>query len=59
MRAQLIERGLAHEANLSPTPQPGDSWLLINSLGCRPLSRVDSHPLEPHPSAAALWRSLL
>ncbi|WP_398326864.1 aminotransferase class IV [Vulcanococcus sp.] len=59
MRAQLIERGLAEEANLSPTPQPGDSWLLINSLGCRPLSRVDSHPLELHPSAAALWRSLL
>ena len=33
MRAQLLERGLAEEADLSPEPQPGDSWLLINSLG--------------------------
>jgi 4-amino-4-deoxychorismate lyase len=59
MRAQLLERGLAEEADLSPKPQPGDAWLLINSLGCRPLSRVDEHPLELHPNAEALWRSLL
>jgi len=59
MRAQLLERGLVEEANLSPTPQPGDSWLVINSLGCRPLSRVDHHPLKLHPNAEALWRSLL
>ena len=59
MRAQLLERGLAKEAELSPEPQPGDSWLLINSLGCRPLSRVGNHALELHRSAEALWRSLL
>jgi 4-amino-4-deoxychorismate lyase len=59
MRAQLLKRGLAEEADLSPEPQPGDAWLLINSLGCRPLSRVDEHPLELHPNAEVLWRSLL
>jgi 4-amino-4-deoxychorismate lyase len=59
MRAQLLKRGLAEEADLSPEPQPGDAWLLINSLGCRPLSRVDEHPLELHLNAEALWRSLL
>jgi 4-amino-4-deoxychorismate lyase len=59
MRAQLIERGLAVEADLSPEPQAGDAWLLINSLGCRPISRVDEDPLELHPNAEALWRSLL
>ncbi len=59
MRARLIEQGMAQEADLTPQPQSGDSWLLINSLGCRPLSSVDGIPLKLHPNAEALWRSLL
>jgi 4-amino-4-deoxychorismate lyase len=59
MRARLIEQGMAQEADLIPQPQRGDSWLLINSLGCRPLSSVDGVPLKLHPNAEALWRSLL
>jgi branched-chain amino acid aminotransferase len=59
MRARLIEQGMAQEADLTPQPQSGDSWLLINSLGCRPLSSVNGIPLKLHPNAEALWRSLL
>ncbi|MFZ9973672.1 MAG: aminotransferase class IV [Vulcanococcus sp.] len=59
MRARLIEQAMAQEADLIPQPQSGDSWLLINSLGCRPLSSVDGIPLKLHPNAEALWRSLL
>jgi 4-amino-4-deoxychorismate lyase len=59
MRARLLELGLAAEADLTPDPQPGDHWLLINSLGCRPIRRLDEMELEVHLEAEALWRSLL
>lgn len=59
MRGRLLELGLARETQLQATPEPGDAWLLINSLGCRPLSSVDGQALELRHDAAALWRSLL
>ena len=59
MRGRLLELGLAEEANLAPQPHPDERWLLINSLGCRPLSHVDGHPLQLHQGAEVLWRSLL
>ena len=59
MRGRLLELGLAREAPLQATPEPGDAWLLINSLGCRPLRSVDDQALELHHDAEALWRSLL
>jgi 4-amino-4-deoxychorismate lyase len=61
MRGRSLALGLATEATLEPAPQPGDRWLLLNSLGARPLSAVDGEPLQ-HLSAAeaeALWRQLL
>ena len=59
MRGRLLNLGLATEASLQATPEPNDQWLLINSLGCRPLSAVNGHSLGLHPNAEALWRSLL
>jgi len=59
MRGRLLALELARESSLEPGPEPGDQWLLINSLGCRPLSAVNTLPLEPHPGAAALWWGLL
>lgn len=63
MRGRALELGLAVEADLAePEPEPSDRrWLLLNSLGCRPLSAIDGRPL-PHLSAAeaeAFWRQLL
>ena len=59
MRARLLRLGLAEEATLQPQPEPGDQWLLINSLGCRPIHRLNGRELEVHPNAEAFWRSLL
>ena len=59
MRARLLELGLGREARLEATPEEGDRWLLINSLGCRPLRSVDGVRLKLHHDAEALWRSLL
>ena len=63
MRGRLLELGLADEARLEAAAQPGDRWLLINSLSCRPLLTLEGQPLGDWPSAAAdaerLWRSLL
>jgi 4-amino-4-deoxychorismate lyase len=61
MRSRSLALGLADERTLSPLPEPGDRWLLLNSLGARPLRAIDGTALD-HLSAAeaeALWRQLL
>jgi len=63
MRSRLLELGLAEEARLEASAEPGDRWLLINSLSCRPLLRLDGQPLgvwlEAEEEAKRLWRRLL
>lgn len=61
MRGRALELGLAAEAALPPGARPGDRWLLINSLGCRPIRAIGPEPLEHLDAAAAesLWRQLL
>ena len=59
MRQQLLERGIASELSIDPTPEPGDAWLLINSLDCRVVSAVDGQALSPALEAEQLWSSLL
>ena len=59
MRQQLLERGIASELSIDPTPEPGDAWLLINSLDCRVVSAVDGKALSPALEAEQLWSSLL
>jgi 4-amino-4-deoxychorismate lyase len=63
MRGRLLELGLAAEARLGASVEPGDRWLLINSLSCRPVQALEGQPLGDWPSAAAdaerLWRRLL
>ncbi len=62
MRGMALKRGLAVEAHLSRTDLlSSDGAMLINSLGCRPLSCCDGHKLPPMAAAAAQasWRSLL
>ena len=48
MRGQLLSRGLVQEERLEAQPQSGDRWLLINSLSCRPIERLDGQALTPH-----------
>ena len=59
MRAQLLEHGLAQEATIHAKPEPGDRWLLINSLDCRVVSAVDDHELTTTTQAQELWSELL
>lgn len=59
MRGQGLKQGLIKEQSLSSKPQPGDQWLLINSLGCKTLSHVNDEPLTISGRGEALWRSLL
>ena len=59
MRQQLLERGIAREQTIDPTPEPGDAWLLINSLDCRVVSAVNGQALATTTQADKLWASLL
>ena len=59
MRGQALQQGLIKEQSLSSEPQPGDQWLLINSLGCRTISHVNGEPLTISGRGEPRWRSLL
>ena len=67
MRGRALALGLAVEADLTaaqteiPPEESEAHCLLLNSLGCRPVSAIDGRP-RPHLSAAeaeAFWRRLL
>ncbi|MFN5119508.1 MAG: aminotransferase class IV [Cyanobacteriota bacterium] len=61
MRQRALAGGRAIEASISPDTLAGsEGVLLINSLSCRPIHRVDDLPLPRIPAAAAaeLWRQL-
>ena len=59
MRSQALNQGLMQEHSLSVEPQPGDQWLLINSLGCRTISQVNGESLRNSGNGEAFWKSLL
>ena len=59
MRQQLLERGLAREHTIDSSPEPGDAWLLINSLDCRVVSAVDGQSLATTIQPETLWANLL
>ena len=59
MRKQLLEKGLVQEQIINATAESGDCWLLINSLDCRVVSRVNERHLDTEIDAAAFWKALL
>ncbi len=59
MRQQGINRGLFKEVNIDCTPQEKDEWLLINSLSCHPIRKVNDHLLNIFSTPESLWLSLL
>ena len=59
MRQQGINLKLFKEERITPNPLEGDQWLLINSLGCKPIKKVNNIHLNPWENPESLWRSLL
>ena len=46
MRGRALKLGLVEEGDLGASLQADDQAVLINSLGCRPLTRVDGRAIE-------------
>ena len=58
MRGRGLETGLVQEAELGSTLQPHDQAVLINSLSCHPIDRVNGQVLATS-DGEALWQGLL
>jgi branched-subunit amino acid aminotransferase/4-amino-4-deoxychorismate lyase len=60
MRQQALRHGLAKERPISEQDLVrGDGALLLNSLGCRPISQVGAKPLPSVSQVKQFWRQLL
>ncbi len=59
MRQKGIEIGLIKEAKIQQSPETGDEWLLINSLGCWPIKKLMTLELKTTSNPKDLWLSLL
>ncbi len=59
MRAQGLRNGILKEAKLSNNPESEDEWLLINSLSCHSISKINQTSLKLYKNPERLWRSLL
>ena len=59
MRQQGLEAGILKEAEIESKPQKNDSWLLINSLSCRPIRNIDNLTLDLYEYPENLWMSFI
>ncbi len=59
MRKRGLDAGLFKEATISPKPKNNDQWLLINSLNCHSITRVNNIFLSEYKEAKTLWQSLI
>ncbi|WP_269622032.1 aminotransferase class IV [Prochlorococcus marinus] len=59
MREQGLKKGIIKEAKISPTPKNDDQWILINSLSCHPITKVNNIDLKRYNNVEKLWRTLL
>jgi len=59
MRQQGLECGLVKETKINSYPCQKDEWLLINSLSCQPIKRVNDISLAICSNPKKLWLSLL
>ena len=61
MRSRGLATGLIQEGELGALLLEGDQALLINSLSCRPIHRLDGvdQPAISEASAEQLWEQLL
>lgn len=58
MRQQGIEHGILKEAKIKNQPIKNDQWLLINSLSCRPISKINQTNLDLFLKPEQFWHSL-
>ena len=59
MRQQGLNSGLIQEAKITDELYEGDEWLLINSLSCKPINKVNKNSLTISTNPQELWFSLL
>ncbi len=59
MRQQGLNAGLIKEAKIMPAPEENDEWLLINSLSCQPIIRLNKMALQSVSNPYQIWFSLL
>ena len=59
MRQRGLENGLFKEAKISLKPETGDHWLLINSLSCQSITKLNNIILNEYKETEILWKSLL
>tara|TARA_Y100001968_G_scaffold333824_1_gene399884 strand:- start:5964 stop:6797 length:834 start_codon:yes stop_codon:yes gene_type:complete len=59
MRQQGLNAGLIKESQINIQPESDDEWLLINSLSCRPIYKVNDMDLPIYSNPKAFWLSLL
>ena len=59
MRERGIMLGIIEEEALDQNPRPNDKWMLINSLGCKGIKRVNDNFLETFEHTKEFWYSLL
>ena len=58
MRQQGIKHGVIKEAEIENQPLKDDQWLLINSLSCRPISKINQTYLDLFTNPKQFWLSL-
>ncbi len=59
MRQQGLDAGFFKEAEISAQPNHDDNWLLINSLSCHSITRLNDFILKKFQEPEMLWKSLL
>ena len=59
MRGRALAQGLAVETELAAEFDTDDQAVLINSLGCRPITSHNRKPMAAATAAGELWHSLL
>ena len=59
MRQQGLKKGIIQEADINPIPKDGEEWLLINSLGCQPIKKLNNKNFQIFSSPSKIWHKLL
>ena len=59
MRQQGLNTGLLKEAKIAKEPEVNDQWLLINSISCHSIIKINEICLKEYKNAEMLWNSLL
>ena len=59
MREVGIQLGILKEVKLEPKVYKNDQWLLINSLSCKPIRKINNMSLNTFSDPKKLWLSII